>query len=124
MHFRNSCTRSTSACAIRHVPSGASGARGLNRFTRCFTAKFQETSVTRSFTGGNARIGSTLTGFSSGSSLSRVMHMSLGIPFTSAEQEPHLPALQFQRTARSLACSAWIWWMASSTTMPGVTSVV
>ena len=25
-----------------------------------------------------------------------------------AEQEPHLPALQFHRTARSLACSAWI----------------
>ena len=27
----------------------------------------------------------------------RVMHMSLGMPLTSAEQEPHLPALQFQR---------------------------
>ena len=32
------------------------------------------------------------------------MHMSLGMPLISAEQEPHLPALQFQRQARSLAC--------------------
>ena len=29
MHFRNSCTRSTSACAIRHVPSAASGGLGV-----------------------------------------------------------------------------------------------
>ena len=90
------------------MPSGASGFRGLNGLIFFFTRKFQETSVTRSFTGGKLRIGSTVTGLSSGSSLSRVMHMSLGVPFTSAEQEPHLPALQFHRTARSLACSAWI----------------
>ena len=32
------------------------------------------------------------------------MHMSFGLPLISAEHEPHLPALQFQRTARSLAC--------------------
>ena len=51
-------------------------------------------------------------------------YMSLGEPLTSAEQEPHLPALQFQRTAKSLACSAWIWWMASSTTMPGAMLVL
>jgi hypothetical protein len=37
---------------------------------------------------------------------SRVMHISFGMPLISAEHEPHLPALQFQRTARSLACSA------------------
>ena len=36
------------------------------------------------------------------------MHISFGMPLISAEHEPHLPALQFQRTARSLACSAWI----------------
>ena len=30
MHLRNSCTRSTSACCMRQVPSGASGARGVN----------------------------------------------------------------------------------------------
>ena len=48
----------------------------------------------------------------------RVMHMSRGLPLTSALQEPHLPALQFQRTARSFACCAWIAWITSSTTMP------
>ena len=36
------------------------------------------------------------------------MHISRGLPLISAEHEPHLPALQFQRTARSGACSAWI----------------
>ena len=39
---------------------------------------------------------------------SRVMHISFGLPLISAEHEPHLPALQFHRTARSCACSAWI----------------
>ena len=51
------------------------------------------------------------------------MHIRRGLPLTSAEHEPHLPALQFQRTARSLACSAWMRWTASSTTMPSATSV-
>ena len=32
------------------------------------------------------------------------MHISRGLPLISAEHEPHLPALQFQRTARSGAC--------------------
>ena len=109
MHFRNSWTRSTSGLA--HAPGtvGRVGGRGLKGLIRCFTAKFQETSVTRSLTGGKLRIGSMVTGLLRSSSFSRVMHMSLGRPFTSAEQEPHLPALQFQRTARSFACSAWIW---------------
>jgi len=31
----------------------------------------------------------------------RVLHVNRGRPLTSAEHEPHLPALQFQRTARS-----------------------
>src|SRR5437867_1949969 len=48
----------------------------------------------------------------------RVMHMRRGLPLISAEQDPHLPALQFQRHARSLACVAWIWCTQSSTTMP------
>src|SRR6185503_7555193 len=52
------------------------------------------------------------------------MHMSLGEPLISAEHEPHFPALQFQRTARSLACFAWISCTASSTTIPSTTSVV
>ena len=30
------------------------------------------------------------------------MHISFGLPLISAEHEPHLPALQFHRTARSL----------------------
>ena len=72
---------------------------------------------------GNVRIGSTVTGSSSGRELSRVMHISRGRPLISAEHEPHLPALQFQRHARSGACSAWIRCTASSTTMPSEISV-
>ena len=36
------------------------------------------------------------------------MHISFGMPLISAEHDPHLPALQFHRTARSGACSAWM----------------
>src|SRR5205809_4865034 len=97
MHFRNSLTRSMSACCIRQVPSGASGGRGLNGLILLFTKKFQETSVIKSLMTGNAFIGSIVIGFSTGSSLKRAMHISFGIPFTSAEHDPHLPALQFQR---------------------------
>ena len=50
---------------------------------------------------GNAFIGSTVIGSSSGRSSRRVLHIRRGRPFTSALQEPHLAALQFQRTARS-----------------------
>src|SRR5262249_31695754 len=104
MHLRNSCTRSMSSCSMRQVPSAASGFRGLNGLIFFFTPKFQETSETKSFTGGNARIGSTVTGLSRGRELSRVIHIRRGIPLISAEQEPHLPALQFQRQAKSFAC--------------------
>src|SRR6202011_642311 len=97
-----------SACCIRHVPSGASGGRGLNGLILLFTEKFQETSVIRSLRTGNAFIGSIVTGRSSGKSLMRAMHISFGIPFTSAEHDPHLPALQFQRQARSFAWVRWI----------------
>src|SRR5687767_7841941 len=106
MHLRNSWTRSTSSCAILQVPSAASGGRGLNFLIRFFTRKFHETSVTRSLINGNAFIGSMETGSASDRSLNRAMHISLGMPLISAEHEPHLPALQFQRTARSLADSA------------------
>ena len=51
----------------------------------------------------------TVTGSARFISLSRVIHINLGIPLISAEQLPHLPALQFQRQAKSLALSAWIW---------------
>src|SRR5947208_5174574 len=101
MHFRNSCTRSISSCCMRQVPSAASGGRGLNFLIFFLTEKFQETSVIKSLITGNAFIGSMVTGLSNGNSLMRVMHMSFGIPFTSAEQEPHFPALQFHRQARS-----------------------
>src|ERR1051326_8892148 len=50
------------------------------------------------------------------------MHISFGMPLVSAEQEPHLPALQFQRQARSLAWFAWISCTASRTTIPSTTS--
>src|SRR3989442_10386516 len=46
------------------------------------------------------------------------MHIRRGWPLISAEHEPHFPALQFQRTARSGACSAWMACTASSTTIP------
>src|SRR5882724_5829362 len=58
-------------------------------------------------------------GLSRGRASIRVLHVRRGRPLTSAEQEPHLPALQFQRTAKSGAWCAWIWWSASSTTIPG-----
>jgi hypothetical protein len=91
---------------MRHVPSDASGGRGLNGLILFFTSKFHETSVTKSLISGNAFIGSIVTGFPNGNSLSRVMHISFGIPFTSAEHDPHLPALQFHLQARSGACVA------------------
>src|SRR3954451_4543361 len=70
---------------------------------------------------GNVRIGVTVI-VSAGSNVdSRVMHISDGRPLISALHEPHLPALQFHRTARSGACSAWSRWMASSTTSPSST---
>src|SRR5271154_2994454 len=106
MHLRNSCTRSTSSCCMRHVPSGASGGRGLNFLIFVLTRKFQDTSVTRSRMLGNARIGSMGIGLSGFQVFMGGMHMSFGMPLTSAEQEPHLPALQFQRHARSFACVA------------------
>ena len=41
-----------------------------------------------------------------------------------AEQDPHLPALQFHRTAMSPACSACTWWTASRTTSPSSAGIV
>jgi hypothetical protein len=55
---------------------------------------------------GNARIGSTVTGWLRSSEFSRLMHINRGRPLISAEQDPHFPALQFHRHARSGACSA------------------
>jgi hypothetical protein len=50
------------------------------------------------------------------------MHISRGLPFTSALHEPQRPALQFQRTARSFAWVACTRWMASRTTSPSSAS--
>src|SRR3954465_11216136 len=58
---------------------------------------------------GNARSGVTVTVSSSPNVLIRVMHISRGRPLISALHDPHLPALQFHRTARSpawVACTA------------------
>src|SRR6476661_9631767 len=98
MLLRNSWTRSMSRCLTRQVPSASFGFT-LNFRIDFFTRKFHDTSVTRSLIGGNARIGSTVTGSNRFSVFSRVMHISRGLPLISAEQEPHLPALQFHRTA-------------------------
>ena len=72
---------------------------------------------------GNVFIGATVTGSPSGSVSMRVMHMRRGWPLISAEHEPHLPALQFQRQARSGAGSAWIRWMTSRTTSPSTAGI-
>jgi len=66
--------------------------------------KFHETSVTRSRITGKVCIGSRMIGMFRSRLLSRVIHMSFGMPLISAEHEPHLPALQFHRSARS---GAW-----------------
>ncbi|CFS32617.1 Uncharacterised protein [Mycobacterium tuberculosis] len=83
-----------------------------------------ETSVTRSRITGNVRIGVTVTISSSSNVDIRVMHISRGLPLISAEQDPHLPALQFQRTARSGVCVCCRRRMTSSTTSPSLTSTV
>ncbi len=67
---------------------------------------------------GKVRMGATTTGSPSGSTSIRVMHISLGRPLISAEHDPHLPALQFHRQARSGAGPAWMRWITSRTTSP------
>ena len=71
---------------------------------------------------GKVRIGVTVIVSASSKSESRLMHSSRGRPLISALHEPHLPALQFQRTARSPDWVAWTRWIASSTTSPLSTS--
>ena len=72
---------------------------------------------------GKVFIGATVTGSPSGRVSIRVMHMRRGSPLISAEHEPHLPALQFQRQARSGASVAWIRWITSSTTSPSTAGI-
>src|SRR3954452_12146022 len=71
---------------------------------------------------GNVRNGVTVTVSSSAKVPIRVMHIRRGRPLISALQEPHLPALQFHRTARSPAWVACSRWMVFNTTSPGSTS--
>src|SRR5205085_7952410 len=67
---------------------------------------------------GNVLTGATVTDPPGSKMFILVMHMRRGLPLISALHEPHLPALQFQRTARSLAWVAWRRWMTSRTTSP------
>ncbi len=52
---------------------------------------------------GKVRIGATVIVSPGLNKSIRVIHMRRGLPFTSALHDPHLPALQFHRHARSLA---------------------
>jgi hypothetical protein len=71
---------------------------------------------------GNVRNGVTVMVSSAVNVDIRVMQPSRGMPLISIEHEPHLPALQFQRQARSGASVACSRWMMSSTTSPSLTS--
>jgi hypothetical protein len=73
---------------------------------------------------GKVRSGVTVTVSSSAKVLIRVRHISRGRPLISALHDPHLPALQFQRTARSPACVDCSRWMMSRTTSPSLTGTV
>ena len=73
---------------------------------------------------GNARIGVTVMVSEGSKSDSRVMQSRRGRPLISALHEPHLPALQFHRIARSPVWVAWSRWSASRTTSPSDTSTV
>ena len=71
---------------------------------------------------GNVRSG-VMVSVSSGLKIDiRVMQASRGRPLISIEHEPHLPALQFQRTARSPVWVACNRCRMSSTTSPSLTS--
>ena len=78
--------------------------------------------MTRSRITGKVRSGVIVTVSVSSKVDIRVMQPSRGMPLISIEQEPHLPALQFQRQARSGAWVACSRWMTSRTTSPSLTS--
>src|SRR5260370_38994152 len=88
MHLRNSWTRSMSSCCMRHVPSGASGCRGLNGLILFFTSKFHETSVTKSLMSGNAFIGSVRPACSYRENLAPATPVTFCLPIDSAQQDP------------------------------------
>ena len=71
---------------------------------------------------GKVRIGVSVIVSPGSNRFIRVMHASRGRPLISIEQDPHLPALQFQRTARSPAWVAWRRCRMSRTTSPSFAS--
>ncbi len=71
---------------------------------------------------GKVRIGVIVRTSSSSKIDIRVMQASRGRPLISMEQDPHLPALQFHRMARSPVCVAWSRCSTSRTTSPSLTS--
>jgi hypothetical protein len=71
---------------------------------------------------GNVRSGVTVIVSLSSNVDIRVIQLSRGFPLISIEQDPHLPALQFQRQARSGSCVACSRWITSRTTSPSFTS--
>ncbi len=73
---------------------------------------------------GNVRIGVIVSVSSSANVFIRVMQPSRGMPLISIEQEPHLPALQFHRIARSDAWVACSRCSTSRTTSPSLTSTL
>ena len=78
--------------------------------------------MTRSLITGKVRIG-VIVSVSSGVKIDiRVMQASRGRPLISIEHDPHLPALQFHRMARSLAWVACSRCSTSRTTSPSLTS--
>src|SRR5579859_3738003 len=118
MHLRNSWMRSTSICCM--TSGRGASARGVKGGILAETRKFHETSVTRSLISGKVLSGWTTIGAPpTAKSRTRALQSKRGLPLISALHEPHLPALQFQRQESVLSWLAWIWWMASSTTMPG-----
>ena len=80
--------------------------------------------MTRSLITGNVRIGVIVSTSSSANVDIRVMQPSRGMPLISIEQEPHLPALQFHRMARSDAWVACSLCSTSRMTSPSLTSTL
>ena len=78
--------------------------------------------MTRSLITGKVRSGVMVSVSSGVKTDIRVMQASRGRPLISIEHDPHLPALQFHRMARSLAWVACSRCSTSRTTSPSLTS--
>ena len=105
MHLRNSWPRSTSICCIRRLPSASRGG-GANAGSSVGLLVVEGDvgdQVADHREGAQRRDRDDLV--LARSPRAGVMHISRGLPLISALHDPHLPALQFQRTARS---PAWV----------------